>query len=59
MILVTSVIGTFRTRRDVRIESAMNSNADAYQALPFKQIFFVLVEGWSLVAGSLVQSYGG
>jgi flagellar biosynthetic protein FliP len=37
----------------------MNSNADAYQALPFKQIFFVLVEGWSLVAGSLVQSYGG
>jgi flagellar biosynthesis protein FliP len=22
-------------------------------------IFFVLVDGWSLVAGSLVQSYGG
>ena len=28
-------------------------------SLPFKLIFFVLVEGWSLVAGSLVQSYGG
>mgnify|MGYP003350387558 CR=1 FL=1 len=28
-------------------------------ALPFKLIFFVLVDGWTLVAGSLVQSYGG
>ena len=28
-------------------------------SLPFKLIFFVLVDGWSLVAGSLVQSYGG
>ena len=28
-------------------------------ALPFKLIFFVLVDGWGLVAGSLVQSYGG
>ena len=27
-------------------------------ALPFKLIFFVLVDGWSLVAGSLVQSFG-
>ena len=27
-------------------------------ALPFKLIFFVLVDGWTLVAGSLVQSYG-
>jgi flagellar biosynthetic protein FliP len=27
-------------------------------ALPFKLIFFVLVDGWSLVVGSLVQSYG-
>jgi flagellar biosynthetic protein FliP len=27
-------------------------------ALPFKLIFFVLVDGWSLIAGSLVQSYG-
>jgi flagellar biosynthetic protein FliP len=26
---------------------------------PFKLIRFVLVDGWSLVAGSLVQSYGG
>ena len=28
-------------------------------SLPFKLIFFVLVDGWSLVAGSLVQSYTG
>ena len=28
-------------------------------SMPFKLIFFVLVDGWSLVAGSLVQSYGG
>ncbi len=26
-------------------------------SLPFKLIFFVLVDGWSLVAGSLIQSY--
>jgi flagellar biosynthetic protein FliP len=30
----------------------------AVVSLPFKLIFFVLVDGWSLVAGSLVQSYG-
>jgi flagellar biosynthetic protein FliP len=28
-------------------------------SLPFKIIFFVLVDGWALIAGSLVQSYGG
>ncbi|MGE3769715.1 MAG: flagellar type III secretion system pore protein FliP [Bdellovibrionales bacterium] len=28
-------------------------------SLPFKIIFFVLVDGWYLVAGSLVRSYGG
>ncbi|GAB4543378.1 MAG: flagellar type III secretion system pore protein FliP [Parvularculaceae bacterium] len=28
-------------------------------SLPFKLIFFVLIDGWRLVAGSLVQSYGG
>ena len=27
-------------------------------ALPFKLIFFVLVDGWRLVAGSLVQGFG-
>jgi flagellar biosynthesis protein FliP len=27
-------------------------------SLPFKLIFFVLVDGWHLVAGSLIQSYG-
>jgi len=28
-------------------------------SLPFKLIFFVLVDGWYLIAGSLVQSFGG
>ena len=28
-------------------------------ALPFKIIFFVLVDGWHLLVGSLVKSYGG
>ncbi|NKD55834.1 MULTISPECIES: flagellar type III secretion system pore protein FliP [unclassified Haematospirillum] len=27
-------------------------------ALPFKLVFFVLVDGWHLLVGSLVQSYG-
>jgi len=27
-------------------------------SLPFKLIFFVLVGGWSLLAGSLILSYG-
>jgi len=27
--------------------------------LPFKIIFFVLVDGWYLIVGSLVQSFGG
>lgn len=28
-------------------------------SLPFKLIFFVLVDGWSLLAGSLIRSYAG
>jgi len=28
-------------------------------SLPFKLIFFVLVDGWYLVAGSLLKSYSG
>ncbi len=28
-------------------------------SLPFKIIFFVVVDGWYLIAGSLVKSYGG
>ena len=28
-------------------------------SLPFKIIFFVLVDGWRMVSGSLVQSFGG
>ena len=31
----------------------------AQVALPFKLIFFVLVDGWYMVVGSLVQSFGG
>ena len=27
-------------------------------SLPFKLIFFVLVDGWALIAGSLVRSFG-
>ena len=27
-------------------------------SLPFKLIFFVLVDGWRLIVGSLAQSYG-
>jgi len=27
-------------------------------SLPFKLIFFVLVDGWTPVAGALIQSYG-
>jgi flagellar biosynthetic protein FliP len=26
-------------------------------SLPFKLVFFVLVDGWRLVAGSLVESF--
>jgi hypothetical protein len=43
----------------MRCRNVISSKADAHQSLPFKLIFFVLVDGWSLVAGSLVQSYGG
>jgi flagellar biosynthetic protein FliP len=28
-------------------------------AIPFKIIFFVLVDGWYLTVGSLVRSFGG
>jgi len=28
-------------------------------AMPFKIIFFVLVDGWYMIVGSLVRSYGG
>jgi len=27
-------------------------------SLPFKLVFFVLIDGWRLIAGSLVQSFG-
>lgn len=28
-------------------------------SLPFKIIFFVMIDGWYMIAGSLIQSYGG
>ena len=28
-------------------------------ALPFKIVFFVLVDGWYMIVGSLVKSFGG
>ena len=28
-------------------------------ALPFKIIFFVLVDGWFMIVGSLLRSFGG
>ena len=28
-------------------------------ALPFKIVFFVLVDGWFLISGSLLESFGG
>ncbi|MBO6548453.1 MAG: flagellar biosynthetic protein FliP, partial [Rhizobiales bacterium] len=28
-------------------------------SLPFKLIFFVLVDGWHMVAGSLIKSFTG
>jgi flagellar biosynthetic protein FliP len=27
-------------------------------SLPFKIIFFVMVDGWHLISGSLIQSFG-
>jgi flagellar biosynthetic protein FliP len=27
-------------------------------SLPFKIIFFVLIDGWNMLAGSLVKSFG-
>jgi flagellar biosynthesis protein FliP len=43
----------------ILISMGMMMVPPATVALPFKLIFFVLVDGWRLVAGSLVQSFGG
>ncbi len=42
----------------ILISMGMMMVPPATVALPFKLIFFVLVDGWHLVAGSLVQSFG-
>jgi flagellar biosynthetic protein FliP len=42
------------TRRAI---SGFSSLPPATISLPFKLIFFVLVDGWRLVAGSLVESF--
>ena len=42
-----------------RTDSSMMMLPPVMIALPFKLVFFVLVDGWYLVAGSLVRSFGG
>jgi flagellar biosynthetic protein FliP len=42
----------------ILISMGMMMVPPAMVSLPFKLIFFVLVDGWRLVAGSLVQSFG-
>jgi hypothetical protein len=51
-----SGVGTFRTSRAVGLESGISSKADLQSAPPFKLIYFVLVDGQSLVADNLMQS---
>jgi flagellar biosynthetic protein FliP len=42
----------------VLVSMGMQTLPPATISLPFKLVFFVLVDGWHLVAGSLIQSYG-
>jgi flagellar biosynthetic protein FliP len=42
----------------VLVASGMMMLPPATVSLPLKLIFFVLVDGWALVAGSLVRSFG-
>jgi hypothetical protein len=45
---------------DAAIELAvLHSEMSPHLPLPFKPIFFAPVDGWSLVAGGLVQGHGG
>ena len=45
---------------DAAIEVAvLHPEMSPHLPLPFKPIFFVPVDRWSLVAGSLVQGHGG
>lgn len=57
-----AVVGAFNPGQDdtriVVVASGMMMLPPVVVSLPFKLIFFVLVDGWSLVAGSLIQSYG-
>src|SRR5882724_2485110 len=50
--------GAFWIWRDAGFESAMNCEAAVYQALPFKLIFFVPADGWSLVATARCRATG-
>ena len=43
----------------VLMSVGMMTRPPVVTSLPFKLIFFVLIDGWSPVAGSLVQSYSG
>lgn len=41
------------------VSSTLSSIAEAAElSLPMKIVFFVLVDGWALVAGSLLKSFG-
>jgi hypothetical protein len=53
-----SAIDAFRIWRDAGFESVMNSEADVHQALQFKLIFVVPVDGWSLVAAARCRATG-
>jgi flagellar biosynthetic protein FliP len=42
----------------VLVSMGMMTLPPATVSLPIKLIFFVLVDGWNMVAGSLIQSFG-
>jgi hypothetical protein len=50
--------GAFWIWRDAGCESAMSSEATLHHALPFKLIFFVPADGWSLVAAARCRATG-
>jgi type III secretory pathway component EscR len=45
-------------RKDVVSTRSVDDTTTVAISLPFKLIFFVLVDHWYLVTGSLVQSFG-
>jgi hypothetical protein len=53
-------VSDYRPRRCLGVDVDGHDDAlpPVVVSLPFKLIFFVLVDAWSLVAGSSIQSYG-